>query len=128
MKSIKPGRGPSMMSAIICIAVAIFGVIWTISAFSMGAGSFSLFGVVFIIIAIIQAIYNFKNATGKNRYSTFDITDEDEEIDPLNELFKSEKNESFKKEYSSAKSNYCPYCGIKTESDHEFCKNCGKKL
>ena len=32
MKSIKPGRGPSMMGAIVCIAIAVFGVLWVIMA------------------------------------------------------------------------------------------------
>ena len=61
MKSVKPGRGPSMMSAIVGIFVAIFGVVWTIAAVSMGAGIFGLFGLVFVAIAIVQVIYNFKN-------------------------------------------------------------------
>ena len=69
MKSIKPGRGPSMMSGIMCIIVGVFGIIWTIGAVSMGAGPiFALFGIVFISVAVINAIYNFKNATNKNRY------------------------------------------------------------
>ena len=48
MKSIKPGRGPSMMSGVASIGAAIFGLIWTIAAASMGAGPFALFGLVFI--------------------------------------------------------------------------------
>ena len=48
---------------------------------------FPLFGVVFIIMGIVQAVYHFKNATSKNRYSAFDITDAHEETDPLNERF-----------------------------------------
>ena len=32
MKSIKPGRGPSMLGAIIAIAIAIFGILWVIMA------------------------------------------------------------------------------------------------
>lgn len=76
MKSVKPGRGPSAMGAVGALFAAIFGVIWTAAAASMGAPPFfCLFGVVFVIIGIIQAIYNFKNATGKNRYSEFDIVD-----------------------------------------------------
>ena len=85
MKSIKPGRGPSMMGGIMGIAVAVFGVIWTVIAASMGGGLFAIFGVVFVIVAIVNTVYNFKNATGKNRYSTFDVTTDEEEPDPLNE-------------------------------------------
>ncbi|MGN1195522.1 MAG: zinc ribbon domain-containing protein [Acutalibacteraceae bacterium] len=28
----------------------------------------------------------------------------------------------------NSKSNFCPYCGEKADSDFEFCKNCGRKL
>ena len=36
-------------------------------------------------------VYNLKNATSKDRFSTFDITDESEESDPLNETFGRQK-------------------------------------
>ena len=38
MKSIKPGRGPSMMGAIVGIAIAVFGILWTIGAADMTSG------------------------------------------------------------------------------------------
>ena len=75
MRSIKPGRGPSMMSGVSGIFAALFGVFWTIIAVSMGAFIMVPFGLIFIGIAVTQAIYNIKNATSKNRYSAFDITD-----------------------------------------------------
>ena len=40
MYSLKPGRGPSLMGAVGGIVVAIFGVIWTFAAMSMGARPF----------------------------------------------------------------------------------------
>ncbi len=126
MKSIKPGRGPSMMSGIMCIIVGVFGIIWTIGAVSMGAGPiFALFGIVFISVAVINAIYNFKNATNKNRYSTFDIVDKSEEGDPFDKYIKTDID-SFNNSESS--SNFCPYCGTKVEDEYEFCNKCGKKL
>ena len=45
------------------------------------------FGLVFIGMAIYAAVYNHHNATSKDRYSFFDIVDEDEEADPLNERY-----------------------------------------
>ncbi len=133
MKSIKPGRGPSMMSGAMCVAVGIFGVIWTIGAASIGGGLFALFGVVFIIVAIVNAVYNFKNATNKNRYSAFDIVDENEEPDPLNERFGGNDytEGSVYSEYESGESGaneFCPYCGADVESDYVYCNKCGKKL
>ena len=37
MKSIKPGRGPSMMGGLGSIFAGVFGVIWTMAAVQMGA-------------------------------------------------------------------------------------------
>ncbi len=134
MKSIKPGRGPSMMGGISCIFVALFGFIWTILAASIGGGIFALFGLVFIGFAIVQAIYNFKNATSKNRYSSFDITEGNEEPDPLNEYFgnnsyhDSSASSNTTSTQSDADSKFCPYCGTKVEGDYLYCNQCGKKL
>lgn len=145
MKSIKPGRGPSMMSGVMCIAVGIFGLFWTIMAASMGGGIFALFGLVFIGIAITSAVYNFKNATSENRYSTYDIVDSTEESDPFNERFGKQQNSSadfehyadgtprFSGESASvsrpATANaFCPYCGNEVEKDFIYCNNCGKEL
>ena len=129
MKSVKPGRGPSMMGGIMSIAMGIFGVIWTIIAGSMGGGLFALFGVVFIIIAIVQAVFHFKNATGKNRYSAFDITEGNEEPDPLQERFGAPIDATYTSAYESGSdSTFCPYCGTRVKGDYEFCNKCGKRL
>ena len=125
MKSIKPGRGPSFMGGITSIAIGIFGIIWTIIAAGMGGGMFALFGIVFIAIAVINAVYSFKNATSENRYSAFDITEGDEEPDPFNERF----GESIPQEgYNETANRFCPYCGNPVEEDFEYCNSCGKKL
>lgn len=126
MKSIKPGRGPSFMGGIMSIFVGLFGVVWTILAASMGGGIFALFGIIFIAVAVVQAIYNFKNATDKNRYSAFDITDGSEEPDPLNERFGNTQSGAQKNDDTDNK--FCPYCGTPVAEDFEFCNKCGKKL
>ena len=88
MKHIKPGRGPSAMGALGSVIAVVFGIFWTVSVASMGAPiSFSIFGVLFVIVGIVQAVYNFKNAAGKKRYSAFDIVDGEEEPGPLNQRF-----------------------------------------
>lgn len=125
MKSVKPGRGPSFMSGIIGIFVALFGVAWTILAVSGGAGFMGIFGIIFVAIAVIQVVYNFKNATSENRYSEFDITDDGEETDPWNERFGAKKEE---KQEKSQGSGYCPYCGARADEDYSYCRSCGKKL
>ena len=148
MKSIKRGRGPSMMGGIASVGMALFGLLWTIVAGSMAGPLFGMFGVIFIGIAISQAIYNFKNATGENRYSEYDITDEYEETDPLNERFGRQRdfgNNGWQGDagYGASGSAYgyqgdsnamsgetafCPYCGNSVDKEYEFCPKCGKKL
>lgn len=125
MKSIKPGRGPSMMSGVVGIFMIGFGILWTVIA-AQANKIFALFGVIWTCIAIAITIYNFKNATGKNRYSAYDITDAHEETDPLNERFGTSQTYAQKK--TDAENKFCPYCGTAIENDYEFCNNCGKKL
>ena len=131
MKSIKPGRGPSMMGGIGSIVAVLFGVFWTIGAVSMGAPFiFPLFGVLFICMGVAQAVYNFKNATGENRYSSFDIVDDREEPDPLDQRFGKPEQTEKKPESAamSAEDGFCPYCGNRVSGDFEFCPKCGKLL
>jgi hypothetical protein len=134
MKSIKPGRGPSAMGAIRSVAVGVFGIFWTIGAASMGAPTFFVFfGIVFVGIAIIQGIFHFKNATGTNRMSLLDITDNNEEPDPLDDYFTKSKrfdNQLHDEKYNNEDVvNYCPFCGYKVIDDsHKYCSKCGKEI
>ncbi len=128
MKSIKPGRGPSMMSAVGSIAAGVFGVFWTIGAASMGApGFFVGFGVVFILLAVGLAIYAFYNATAKNRMSAFDITEHGEEPDPLDPNARMGERPAARAD-AGAPERFCPYCGAPTEGDYAYCRACGRKL
>lgn len=121
MKSVKPGRGPSMMGGVIGIFMIGFGILWTVFA-AQASGIFAIFGVLWTCIAVTITVYNFKNATGKNRYSQFDITDADEEPDPFNERFGATQTNN------NTDNKFCPYCGTAVETDFEFCNSCGKKL
>jgi hypothetical protein len=128
MRSIKPGRGPSAMGAIGSVVVGLFGIFWTIGASSMGAPPiFTLFGIVFVGLAIMQGLFHLKNATGKNRMSMFDITDSRSEPDPLNRVFGHEHQHGSLNEDQIM--SYCPYCGNRITNDsHSYCSNCGKEL
>lgn len=127
MKSVKPGRGPSAMGALGSVIAVIFGIFWTITAASMGAPFFfPLFGVLFIILGIVQAVYNFKNATGESRYSAFDIVEEGEEPDPLNTRFGNALQDGPAPEAGDLR--FCPYCGARLGADFTYCGTCGKKL
>ena len=57
MKSVKPGRGPSMMGGVASVFAVVFGIIWMCGAASMGApGFFLLFGVAFIGIGVVRLL------------------------------------------------------------------------
>lgn len=112
------------------IFAGVFGVIWTISASAMGAPVFfTLFGVVFVLAAAAMAIYNFSNATRKNRFSAFDVTDHTEEPDPLNARFGGDTDAESAPEArpSDETAAYCPYCGAPMKEAYQFCPRCGKR-
>lgn len=137
MKSIKPGRGPSKRSFAGSIFVVIFGVIWTILAFSMTAGLgligllFPLFGVCFVGFGIYDAYLAYQNAHGEDRMSLFDIVDSNEEPDPWSPDYEQRKAQSDREAITDPEkleANFCPYCGKAVEPEHNFCKYCGKPL
>lgn len=126
MRGIKPGRVPSWGGVVGGIVGTIFGIFWTITAASVGAPPFfTLFGVLFIFLAIGGVIYNLYNATSSNRFSTFDITEHGEEIDPL---APSAMPPAAPGRDSLAKARFCPYCGAGLKQDFEFCPHCGKPV
>jgi len=155
MKSVKPGRGPSGMSFIGSLVTVVFGIIWTVIAFGISSAApfgfvkiFPLFGIVFVVFGIISAMYNYKNATGKDRYSIFDITDSKEEGDPAKWIRHDDSVHQFyggnDKKWERVEGNdirkdevhtdeiegyfYCPYCGTPLESDFSFCPKCGRDV
>ena len=122
MKSVKPGRGPSMMGAIGSLCATAFGIVWTVIAYSISP-LFSIFGVIFVILGIVQFIYNLHNTRSKDRFSVVDITDDNEESDPLNDRFES----SSEKPADDGKKHFCPYCGERLDEDFLYCPKCGRK-
>ena len=132
MKSVKPGRGPSMLTGIVGIFMICVGIVWTVIA-SQASGFFALFGVFWTLMAAAITIYHFKNATSRNRYSQFDITDGGEEPDPLNQRFGGlgDEQEVYREPSYSQPGNsstFCPYCGTPVAGDYEFCNKCGREL
>lgn len=125
MKSIKPGRGPSMMGGISALFAALFGVFWIIVVLQSGGGFFAFFGVIFIAMALVQAWYNFHNASQKDRFSSFDIVDSREEMDPLDPRYAGQDDIPVRSSDSDAP-RFCPYCGAELQSDYLYCPECGK--
>ena len=105
MKSVKPGRGPSLLGGAASAIAAVIGVVWIAVAASMDAPVyFCLFGVVFVVLAIAQALYSLYNATAK-------------EPDPL-----------AREDGSGGAEAFCPACGAKVAADDRFCHKCGREL
>ena len=119
MRSIKPGRGPSMMSGVMGIFVVLFAVFWTIAAASMGGGFMVPFGLIFIGIGITQVIYNFNQRYGQS----YDQNDYSEPYPGFNDGY-----DAFGRPDVDTDSSFCPYCGTPVEGDFEYCHKCGKKL
>ncbi len=96
-------------------------------AASMGAPIiFPLFGVGFVVLAVVQGLYSFMNATGKKRFSAFDITSDAEEPDPLNERFGGRDLQTPPE--TGAAAAFCPYCGERAQESYRYCRKCGKEL
>ena len=88
------------MGGVSCLIAVAFGIFWTVLAITltrdfpvpMVGWVFPLFGVLFVIAGLVGAVYNFLNATTRNRLSMVDITSPKEEPDPLNVRFGGQKD------------------------------------
>ena len=137
MRSTKPGRGPSGLSFIGSVFAVVFGTFWIMSAFPMIRG-IRLFGVIipifvfFLGMGIATAIYHYKNATGKNRFSKFDITESGEEGDPADDWMRRELEEERRSgrdaREAAGRLRYCPYCAAELNGRDRYCPQCGKQL
>ena len=82
-----------------------------------------------LVMAVVSAIYNIRNATAKNRHSVIDITDSEDEPDPLDPRFRVQGGWSDQTDNDRDESLcYCPYCGQAVEEQFDFCPGCGKEL
>ncbi len=89
---------------------------------------FTLFGIIFVLIAAVQQFYNYNNAPNKNRMSEYDITDEYEEPDPLQARFNRNDSSDSIDEIVVDDANFCPYCGAELNEAYRYCPKCGKKI
>ncbi len=134
MKSIKPGRAGSAMGAFGSLFAIGIGVIWTLVAFELTSNKdfplnlFWLFGVFFILAGVGNFVFNWKNTTGENRYSMYDVVDAEEESDPLNDMFGNKEKKRKSSTLNHTENEFCPYCGKHVEEAFEFCPKCGKTL
>lgn len=129
MKSIKPGRMTSFQGFVGSIIAIVFGIFWLFLVTSFMFENedipqaiffaFAFFGVVFIVIGIVNAVVEYKNAFSKNRYSLLDVVDSSEEQDPFHFKNNTTKLDTI---------NYCPHCGTSIQKEYNFCPGCGTKL
>lgn len=131
MYSVKPGRGPSLLSAILALVIGVpFALFWLGTASRIHAPRFFIFfGIVFLLVLVASAFIGFYNATSKDRMSQFEITTPREERDPFDRLAPPPPPASGATapaaQAVSAK-QFCPFCGTQLGEGFNFCPKCGK--
>ena len=133
MYSIKPGRGPSLLGAVVGIGILAFGVFFVLQAKSKGApGFFLAFGILFVCVAAIMVAYNLYNATQKRRMSALDITTGAEEPDPIATALGHAEPEQTSADKGDKprrfEGDFCPYCGARVTDEFVYCPKCGKDI
>jgi hypothetical protein len=129
MFSLKPGRGKSFKDFVGSIVSIAFGVIWTIVAYQADR-TFALFGLVVILAGIVDALFNFYNAFGRNRFSALDATAAGEEPDPFAAMIGREPRTPtpVKAGPRQHPGETCPFCGLKVQGVYDYCPHCGKDI
>ncbi len=135
MKSIKRGRASSLTSGIVGIAmsIAFFGIATQVSS---DFGEFAFVPMIMGLIVLGLSIGEIIGATRKNRFSEYDITDDGEEPDPLNQYYGGQEQPtqnwqsptSAPVQSGTVAQSYCPYCGTCVEQGFAYCPSCGKRL
>lgn len=118
MRDRKPQKGPVFMSAAVAVFALIFSIFWTVTAFTMGAGFFSIFGLFFAGFAVAQLVVTLRHASGTDNHShpkPPEVENRYAKPDPTTEA-------------KTAAPVYCPSCGAKADADDKFCHECGRKL
>lgn len=122
------------MGVVGSIVGIVFGIFWTVMAYTITKDApfpfvhvfFPLFGLLFIGMGVANLIYNAVNTAGKNRMSVYDITDGNEESDPVETLFRGERSATTSNTVKP--SRFCPSCGAALQQGYKFCPSCGKSV
>ena len=118
MRNRKPEKGPLFMSIGVAVFVLIFAIFWTVMAARL-APFMAIFGIFFVGFAIAQIVMTINHASGKDRHSSFDSPNQQEN------RYAKPQDPSNAKNTAQA---YCPSCGAKVEADFVYCSECGRKL
>lgn len=106
----------SASSLVVSIIATVFIFIWTIFSISIGFIPFVFFGIVMLVVSIVNLIKVSKNLH-KGLSNEVDFIDDDYQINHKDYIYE-EKDDK----------NFCPYCGCKLQDDYEYCPSCGKEL
>ena len=136
MKSMKGGRGPSIVRAAALFGVAVIAMVVLGQSKMPGSVAYagvkyertSLLLVIFILMAVCGGIWFLYRAFAQNRPSETDAAGGDEEPDPLNEYFHGKYEVESTGSPAAKGGIYCPYCGKPIQADFAFCSHCGKEL
>lgn len=106
------------------IVAALFGVIFTATALSIGVPPFFTFGgIIFIVVALGSAAFHGYNAFARHRMSVYDITGPGQEPDPLDPSRRSPTSPPPLP--NQQRPAFCSHCGRTLESGDNFCSACG---
>jgi hypothetical protein len=115
---VRPGRAPSLLGGVVGILMALFacvafGIMQPGGALGgpMGGGFFSLFPLIFVVVALALAALSFYNAFSERGAPFYEIDIEDRE-----------------RQERSGEGSFCPSCGQPVAKDDRFCRNCGREL
>ena len=136
MKSMKGGRGPSIIRAAALFGIAVLAMVALGQSGTPGSVAYAgvkyertpLLLVIFILMAVCGGIWFLYRAFAQNRPSETDAAGADEEPDALNGHSRGEDGAESTEEASAAGSRYCPNCGRAVPEDANFCSHCGKEL
>ena len=113
------------------IGVALFGIVWTISAIQMDNPFLAILGVLFIVASVAEVVISLRDIIRTEAEIARVQAEEEENVIPEEpEILVSEvplMPEDLDSTFVES-TNFCPYCGARVEGDYVFCRVCGKKL
>lgn len=133
MKSIKPGRAPSLMGGVMSLLVGLFGIVWTGRRVCVGRRR---------VRALWRDLRDHRHRAGRvplqkrcGEKPLFRIRHHRRArgAGPAFGALRragtdAQQGASAAPEGSAPGSLFCPYCGAPAALDYAFCKRCGKRL
>lgn len=106
----------SISSLIISIIATLFICVWTFTSIIIGFIPFVFFGIVMLVVSIVNLVKVAKNLH-KGLSNEVEFIDDEYKINHKDYIYEDKSD-----------NNFCPYCGCKLQEDYEYCPSCGKEL